>query len=96
MTSRHATVGFHSVLFASAANFAHRLRESSFGRGGLFGHDAIRHQDLIDLLASPGRGSTVVWIAFVLLVSLIVANNLFWRLANWIANDVFVKVTGDL
>src|SRR3974390_2889187 len=47
---------------------------------------------LIDALASR----TGVWIAFVLLVSLIAADNLFWRLASWIANGVFVKVTGDL
>jgi ATP-binding cassette, subfamily B, bacterial len=51
---------------------------------------------LIDALASPAHGSTSVWIAFVLLVSLIAADNLFWRLASWIANGVFVKVTGDL
>src|SRR6516162_2374903 len=47
---------------------------------------------LIDALAA----STGVWIAFVLLVSLIAADNLFWRLASWIANGVFVRVTGDL
>ena len=51
---------------------------------------------LIDALASPTHGSKGVWIAFVLLVSLIAADNLFWRLASWIANGVFVKVTGDL
>jgi hypothetical protein len=26
---------------------------------------------------------------------LIAVDNLFWWLASWIANDVFVKVTGD-
>src|SRR5262249_21100527 len=37
-----------------------------------------------------------VWDAFALLVSLIVADNLLWRLASWIAGYTFVGVTGDL
>jgi ATP-binding cassette, subfamily B, bacterial len=37
-----------------------------------------------------------VWTAFLLLVSLIAADNLLWRLASWIANFTFVGVTGDL
>ena len=37
-----------------------------------------------------------VWTAFVLLVSLITADNLLWRLASWVANFTFVGVTGDL
>jgi ATP-binding cassette, subfamily B, bacterial len=50
----------------------------------------------LNALASPKLGGKGVWIAFALLVSLIAADNLFWRLASWIANGVFVKVTGDL
>ena len=49
---------------------------------------------LVDTLArGPGAG---VWTAFFLLGSLIVADNLLWRVACWIANYTFVGVTGDL
>ena len=51
---------------------------------------------LVDALASPVHGGSAVWFAFILLVSLIAADNLLWRVASWIANDAFVKVTGDL
>ena len=51
---------------------------------------------LVDALASPAHGGSAVWFAFILLVSLIAADNLLWRVASWIANDAFVKVTGDL
>jgi ATP-binding cassette, subfamily B, bacterial len=51
---------------------------------------------LVDALASPAHGGSLVWFAFILLVSLIAADNLLWRVASWIANDAFVKVTGDL
>jgi len=37
-----------------------------------------------------------VWTAFVLLGSLIAADNLLWRLASWIGNFTFVAVTGDI
>jgi len=37
-----------------------------------------------------------VWTAFILLGSLIAADNLLWRLASFIANFAFVAVTGDL
>ncbi len=37
-----------------------------------------------------------VWTAFGLLGSLIAADNLLWRVASWIANSAFVRVTGDL
>jgi ATP-binding cassette subfamily B protein len=51
---------------------------------------------LVDALANPAHGGNAVWFAFILLVSLIAADNLLWRVASWIANDAFVKVTGDL
>jgi ATP-binding cassette subfamily B protein len=35
---------------------------------------------LIDALANPAHSNKGVWIAFALLVSLIAADNLFWRL----------------
>ena len=49
---------------------------------------------LVDTLS---RGITAdVWTAFILLGSLIAADNLLWRLASWIGNYAFVAVTGDL
>jgi len=50
---------------------------------------------LVDTLSGK-LGSPNVWIAFLLLVSLISADNLLWRLASWVANSTFVGVTGDL
>ena len=50
---------------------------------------------LVDAL-SGNRGGAGVWVAFALLVSLIAADNLLWRLASWVANFTFVGVTGDL
>ena len=53
----------------------------------------VKH--LVDTLAgSPGSRS--VWFAFFLLVSLIVADNLLWRVAGWVGSFAFVRVTGDL
>ena len=49
---------------------------------------------LVDML-SQGAGADV-WTAFLVLVSLIAADNLLWRVASWIANYAFVGVTGDL
>ena len=49
---------------------------------------------LVDTLS---QGATAgAWTAFILLGSLIAADNLLWRLASWIANFAFVAVTGDL
>jgi ATP-binding cassette, subfamily B, bacterial len=49
---------------------------------------------LVDTLS---RGVTAdVWTAFVLLGSLIAADNLLWRLASWVGNFAFVAVTGDV
>jgi ATP-binding cassette subfamily B protein len=50
---------------------------------------------LVDVL-SAGTPSDAIWLAFALLVSLIAADNLLWRLAGWIASHAFVGVTGDL
>jgi ATP-binding cassette subfamily B protein len=49
---------------------------------------------LVDTLS---HGATAaVWSAFIVLGSLIAADNLLWRIASWIANFTFVGVTGDL
>jgi ATP-binding cassette subfamily B protein len=50
---------------------------------------------LVDTLSGT-HAADLAWIAFALLVSLIVADNLLWRVASWIANYAFVAVTGDL
>src|SRR5712672_1475025 len=50
---------------------------------------------LVDALAG-GASSSGVWAAFIVLISLIAADNLLWRLASWIASFAFVAVSGDL
>jgi ATP-binding cassette subfamily B protein len=51
---------------------------------------------LVDSLAAGAPWADGVWSAFAVLVALIAADNLLWRLAGWIANPTFVGVTGDL
>ena len=46
---------------------------------------------LVDALAGPSHGGNAVWFAFILLVSLIAADNLLWRVASWIASYAFVQ-----
>ena len=50
-------------------------------------------KSLVDALSGAGREP---WGAFSLLVFLIAADNLLWRLASWVASFTFVGVTGDL
>jgi ATP-binding cassette, subfamily B, bacterial len=51
---------------------------------------------LVDgLSAGPARAGSV-WLAFILLMSLIAADNFLWRIASWTASFTFVGVTGDL
>ena len=51
---------------------------------------------LVDTLSQPARGGAGVWLAFAVLVTLIAADNLLWRLAAWVGNSTFVAVTGDV
>jgi ATP-binding cassette, subfamily B, bacterial len=51
---------------------------------------------LVDTLAGGPAAAHGIWLAFALLVILIAADNLLWRLAGWIASFTFVRVTGDL
>jgi ATP-binding cassette, subfamily B, bacterial len=51
---------------------------------------------LVDTLTGHGRNPAQVWTAFTVLVSLITADNLLWRVASWIGSYAFVGVTGDL
>ncbi len=53
-------------------------------------------KNLVDGLSGGPARSGTVWLAFVLLISLIAADNLLWRIASWIASFTFVGVTGDL
>src|SRR5712664_459449 len=50
---------------------------------------------MVDSLA-VGPGTDRVWIAFILVVSLVAADNLLWRVAGWIASHAFVGVSGYL
>jgi ATP-binding cassette subfamily B protein len=52
-------------------------------------------KSLVDALSGVARAMSA-WQAFALLVALIAADNLLWRVAGWIGSVTFVKVTGDL
>ena len=51
---------------------------------------------MVDALSNPSTAAVGVWAAFTLLVALIAGDNFLWRIASWIANRTFVKVTGDV
>jgi ATP-binding cassette subfamily B protein len=51
---------------------------------------------LVDTLSQPGRDISGAWVAFGVLVGLIAADNLLWRLASWVGHSTFVAVTGDV
>jgi ATP-binding cassette subfamily B protein len=54
---------------------------------------------LVDTLAggpNVGNHASDAWLGFVLLATLIAADNFLWRVASWIASYTFVAVTGDL
>src|SRR5580700_7994841 len=56
---------------------------------------------LVDALSggSPSTDPTdnpAIWLAVLILVTLIAADNLLWRLASFVANGTFVAVSGDL
>ena len=51
---------------------------------------------LVDSLSGGPAHATNVWLAFVLLMSLIASDNFLWRIASWVASFTFVGVTGDL
>ena len=51
---------------------------------------------LVDGLAAGPSHEGGVWLAFIMLVTLIAADNFLWRIASWTASFTFVGVTGDL
>jgi ATP-binding cassette subfamily B protein len=57
---------------------------------GIGSQYAIKH--LVDVLALGA--SEALWLAYGLLVGLIVADNMLWRVGGWVAARAFVAVTG--
>ncbi|WP_459615459.1 ABC transporter ATP-binding protein [Bordetella sp. 2513F-2] len=53
-------------------------------------------KNLIDVLAGGREQLGPVWAAFAILVALIAADNLWWRVGGWVAARTFVAVTGDV
>jgi ATP-binding cassette subfamily B protein len=53
-------------------------------------------KNLIDALPTGRAHPQTVIRAFAILVMLILADNLFWRIGGWIAARAFVGVTGDI
>ncbi len=53
-------------------------------------------KNLIDTLSVGRDAASAVWPAFLILVGLIAADNLLWRVGGWFGAHVFVNVTGDL
>ena len=53
-------------------------------------------KSLVDGLSAGTSHAGGVWLAFILLMSLIAADNFLWRIASWTASFTFVGVTGDL
>src|SRR5215217_3981137 len=52
---------------------------------------------LVDVLGGNVlAGGSAHWWGFLLLASLITADNFLWRVASWIASSTFVGVTADL
>jgi len=54
----------------------------------------VKH--VVDGLTAGTAHAESVWLGFILLVSLIAADNFLWRIASWTASYTFVGVTGDL
>jgi ATP-binding cassette, subfamily B, bacterial len=50
---------------------------------------------LVDALSEPPLHG-VVWTAFLLVVTLIAADNMLWRLAAWLGHSAFVNVSGSV
>jgi len=52
-------------------------------------------KQLVDALSDPTRHSAV-WMAFGILIALIAADNMFWRIAAWLGHSTFVSVSGSV
>src|SRR5262245_64242757 len=54
----------------------------------------VKH--LVDRLSAGPSNANGVWLAFIILISLIAADNFLWRIASLIASFTFVGVSGHL
>lgn len=52
-------------------------------------------KQLVDALSDQSRHSAV-WVAFGILIALIAADNMFWRIAAWLGHSTFVSVSGSV
>jgi ATP-binding cassette subfamily B protein len=55
---------------------------------------AVKH--LVDVLSTHNPAAYVLWGAVGLLLGLVAADNLLWRLAGWVSTYAFVAVGGDI
>ncbi len=53
-------------------------------------------KNLVDVLGAGATTEPELWSAVVLLLALVAGDNLFWRLAGWVAARSFVAVAGDV
>jgi ATP-binding cassette subfamily B protein len=53
-------------------------------------------KNLVDVLGAGATTDRELWSAGVLLLALVAGDNLFWRLAGWVAARSFVAVAGDV
>ena len=72
--------------------FAHAIILSSVAAAVLC---SVMTQYGVKLLVDALTNTRGVWLAFGVLVALIAADNLLWRLAGWFGHSTFVAVTGD-
>jgi ATP-binding cassette subfamily B protein len=53
-------------------------------------------KNLVDVLGNRHPPSYLLWGAVALLLGMVAADNLLWRLAGWVSTYAFVAVGGDL
>ena len=78
-------IAAHLVIFAAVVSAVACSVGTQYG---------VKH--LVDRLSAGPSHANGVWLAFIILISLIAADNFLWRIASWIASFTFVGVTGDL
>src|SRR5690349_8654112 len=81
----HKRMAAHLVIFAAVVSAVACSVGTQYG---------VKH--LVDSLSAGPSHANGVWLAFIVLISLIAADNFLWRIASWIASYTFVGVTGDL
>ena len=52
-------------------------------------------KQLVDSLSDPSRHAGV-WTAFAILIGLLAADNMFWRVAAWLCHSTYVGVSGSV